>query len=113
MTNLPQKNVSSIQFGKEIVHVNHVLIPGSPILKEKSQEDCSFSVDPKRIVKLRTAEFFGTASEVSGNLRAIVGSSSETLALGRKKISRLWFKKSWQVYFTITFLVLIEKTKVI
>ena len=98
MTNLPQKNVNSIQFGKEIVHVNHVLIPGSPILKEKSLDDCSFSVDPKRTVKLQN---FGILRNFLGSFRkssAIVGSSSETLALGRKKISRLWLRKSWQVY---------------
>ena len=35
-THLPQKNVNSIQFDKRIVHVNHALIPGSPILKEKA-----------------------------------------------------------------------------
>ena len=98
MTNLPQKNVNSIQFGKEIVHVNHVLIPGSSILKEKSREHCSFSVDAKRTVKLQN---FGILRYFLGRFRkssAIVGSSSETLALGRKKISHLWLGKSWQVY---------------
>ena len=86
MTNLPQKNLNSIQFGKEIVHVNHVLIPGPPILKENSLEDCSFSVDPKRTVKLHLN--FGILRNFLGSFRkssAIVGSSSETLALGRKK----------------------------
>ena len=85
MTNLPQKNVNSIQFGKEIVHVNHVLIPGSPILKEKSLEDCSFSVDPKCTVKLQN---FGILRNFLGSFQkssAIVESSSETLALCRKK----------------------------
>ena len=32
---------------------NHALISGSPILKEESQEDFSFSVDPKHILKLQ------------------------------------------------------------
>ena len=85
MTNLPQKHVNSTQFGKEIVHVNHVLIPGSPILKKKSLEDCSFAVDPKRTVKLQN---FGILRNFLGSFRkfsAIVGSSSETLALGREK----------------------------
>ena len=98
MTKLPQKNVNSIQFGKEIVHVNHGLIPGSPILKEKSVEDCSLSVDPKRTVKLQN---FGILRNFLGSFRkslAIVGSSLETLALSRKKISRVWLRKSWQVY---------------
>ena len=98
MTNLLQKNVNSIRFGKEIVHVNHVLIPGSPILKQKSLEDCSFSVHPKRTVKLQNSvilwNFLGSFQKSS----AIVRSSSETLALGRKKISRLWLTESWQLY---------------
>ena len=55
----------------------------------KSLEDCSFSVDPKRTMKLQN---FGILRNFLGSFRkssAIVGSSSETLALGRKKISRL------------------------
>ena len=83
---------------EKIVHVNHVVIPGSPILKEKSLKDCSFSVDPKRTVKLQN---FGILRNFLKSFRkssAIVGSSSETLVLGRKKISRLCLRKSWQVY---------------
>ena len=58
-------------------------------MKEKSPEDCSLSVDPRRIVKLQN---FGILRNFLGSFRkssAIVGSSSETLALGRKKISLL------------------------
>ena len=49
MTNLQQKNVNSIQFGTEIVHVNHVLIPGSP-------EDCKQSTVRKSYRLDRVAE---------------------------------------------------------
>ena len=70
MTNLPQKNVNSIQFGKEIVHLDHILIPGPPILKEKRLEDCSFSDDPKHTVKLRN---FGNSSELSWKFPEIFG----------------------------------------
>ena len=95
MTNLPQKNVNSIQFGKEIVHVNHILILVSPILKEKSPEDCSFSVDPKHTVKVQS---FRILRNFLGSFRkslAIVGSSSETLALGRKKTVTPLAQKMW------------------
>ena len=71
------------------MHVNHVLIPGSPILKDKRPEDCSLSVDPRRTVKLQN---FGILRNFLGSFRkssVIVGSSAETLALGRKKISLL------------------------
>ena len=64
----------------------------------KSLKDCSFSVDPKRTVKLQN---FGILRNFLKSFRkssAIVGSSSETLVLGRKKISHLWLRKSWQVY---------------
>ena len=74
-----QKNANSIRFEKGIVQVNHALIPGSPILKGKGLEDCYFSVDPKRIVKLQN---FGILRErprrfpeIFGNSRIIFGKS--------------------------------------
>ena len=97
MTHLRQKNVNSIQFEKEIVHVNDALISDSLISKEKSLEDCS-SVDRKRIVKLQN---FGIHRNLLGSFwksSEIVGSFSKTDTPQDKKISRLWLKKSWQVY---------------
>ena len=100
MTNLPQRNVNSIQFGKEIVHVNHIFIPGSPILKEKGLEDCSFSVDHKRTLYYETSELRNSLElpqkflEIFGNSRIIVGNSGTR----QEKISCLWLRKSWQVY---------------
>ena len=79
MINLPLKNINSNQCGKEIVHVNHVLIPGSPILREKSLEDCSFSDDPKHTVKLQN---FGICQNFVGSFwksSAIVGSCVQKL----------------------------------
>ena len=72
--------VNSIQFEKGIVHVNHALIPGSPILKEKSLEDCSFSVDSNTSWNFRTSEFFRMSSEVSRNLwnSQIIFANSDT-----------------------------------
>ena len=60
--------------------------------------NCSFSVDPKRSVKLQNFKILRSFLGSFRKSSAIVGSSSETLALGRKKISRLWLRKSWQVY---------------
>ena len=75
---LPQKNVNSIQFEKEIVHVNHALILGSPILREKIVEDCSFSIDPKRLASwnFRTSELRPRKfTEIFDNSRFIFGNS--------------------------------------
>ena len=79
MTNVPQKNVNSIQFGKEIVHVNHVLIPGSPILKEKKPRGLFFfsrSKTHRETSELRnSSELPRKFSGIFGNSRTIFGNS--------------------------------------
>ena len=102
LTHLPQKNVNSVQFEKRIVHVNHALnepginlIPGSPILKEKSPGDCSFSVDPKCIVKLQklrnSSKCLGKFPEIFRNSWIIFGNSDtlqdkNLMPLAQKKL---------------------------
>ena len=102
MTNLPQKNVNSIQFGKEIVHVNHVFVPGSPILKGKKPRGLFFfsrSQKHRETSELRnSSELPRKFPEIFGNSRIIFGNSGTR----QEKISRLWLRKSWQVYCYVT-----------
>ena len=79
-------------------HVNQALIPDSQILKEKKpRRNCSFSVNPKHIVKLQNLGILQNILSSFQKSSEIVRSSSKTLTLCRTKISRLWLRKSWQV----------------
>ena len=67
MTNLPQKNVNSIQIGKKIVHLNHVLIPGSPILKRSQTHGETSELWNSSELPRRFPEIFGNSRIIFGN----------------------------------------------